>query len=565
MALIPLAATVILSSIFSWAIYSGVCLLRNYRSARKLGLPIRVLPISHGNPFWMIVDSKVTSLFRRLPFGDNNFTRYNWRGWEVRDRCRSHLEMGDAYVQVTPGRNWVYLCSPESLLEVFRRRSDFPRPLELYELLNIFGSNLSTVDGPQWKKQRKITASCFNESTSEAVWTESLSLATDMLKFWSSKEAVSSTADDVRTLSLHVLSKAGFGKSFKFQSQDDHASFKDVNPALDYKESLKTVLDNCVLIMALGTKFLARPWLPNKLRNVHKACVAFQRHMTGVYEEEKRAFAQGLSTDRNLLSSLIRASNEEANKTSSANAGSSSVGGLTENEIYGNMFVFNFAGHDTTAHTLMFAIAFLAANPEVQTWLSEELSTVFADRATPDQWDYQQDFPKLTRCHAVLMETVHLYTPVPVAKWTEISAQTLQVGDKHVTIPSDTMVIPSYTALHTHPRFWGQDALQWRPDRWVTQGADGREELKTPARGTFIAWSEGERSCPGKRFSQVEFVATMAVLFKDWRVSPQRFEGEQDSDARQRLSHLIETDSAQVLLLQMLHPERAPLCWSKAS
>ncbi|KAI1113688.1 cytochrome P450 [Nemania sp. NC0429] len=504
MALLSVAATATacFSLVIAWTIYSALCVLRNYSSARQLGLPIRVLPISHGNPFWMIVDRKVTLFFRRLPFGDNNFTRYNWRGWEV-----------------TPGRNWLYLCNPEALLEVFRRRSDFPRPLQLYELLNIFGSNLSTVDGQQWKKQRKITASCFNDSNGEVVWAESLDLAADMLKFWSSKDAVSSTADDVRTLSLHVLSKAGFGKSFKFQSQDDHAT---ANPALDYKESLKMVLDNCILIMALGTKFLSRPWLPRKLRKVHQACVAFQRHMTSVYEGEKRAHEQGLSTDRNLLSSLIRASNEEASKFPNGSTGTpSGGGGLTESEIYGNMFVFNFAGHDTTAHTLMFAIAFLAAKPHVQDWLSEELHTVFADRA-PGRWDYQRDLPKLVRCHAVLMETVRLYTPVPVAKWTEGSAQTLQVGDKLVPRPPDTM-------------------------------NDGRQ-----------AWSEGERSCPGKKFSQVEFVATMAVLFKDWRVSPQRLEGEQDADARGRLLRLIETDSAQVLLLQMLHPERAPLRWSKA-
>lgn len=378
MALLSAAATALFSLIIAWTIYSALCLLRNYSSARKLGLPIRVLPISHGNPFWMIVDSKVTSFFRRLPFGDNNFTRYNWRGWEVRDRHRSHLEMGDAYVQVTPGRNWLYLCNSESLLEVFRRRSDFPRPLELYELLNIFGSNLSTVDGQQWKKQRKITASCFNDSNGEVVWAESLDLARDMLKFWSSKDAVSSTADDVRTLSLHVLSKAGFGKSFKFQSQDDHET---ANPALNYKESLKMVLDNCVLIMALGTKFLSRPWLPRKLQKVHQACVAFKRHMTSVYEEEKRAHEKGLSTDRNLLSSLIKASNEEASKFSNGSTGTpSGGGGLTESEIYGNMFVFNFAGHDTTAHTLMSAIAFLAAKPHVQDWLSEAAHRVRGSR-----------------------------------------------------------------------------------------------------------------------------------------------------------------------------------------
>ncbi|KAI1130116.1 cytochrome P450 [Nemania abortiva] len=542
----------------SWILYSWICLWQNYQSARKLGIPLRILPISHGNPFWMIVDKRIVQFARRLPFGDNSFTRYNWRGWEVNDRCRSHLEMGDVYMQVTPGKNWLYLCDPDSLIDVFRRRTDFPRPLEIYELLNIFGPNLSTVEGNQWKKQRKITASCFNESTNEVVWAESISLAVDMLLYWSSKKSVSTTADDVRTLSLHVLSKAGFGKSFPFQGHD--VSKSSASPATSYKESLKEVLDNCVLIMVLGTKLLSKPWLPRKLRRVHEACVSFQKHMTSVYEEEKRAFAEGRASERNLLSSLIRASNEEA-RNSAERTGTHISAGLTESEIYGNMFVFNFAGHDTTAHSLMFSIAFLAANPLVQDWLSEELHRVFGDRQ-PQEWDYHNDFPQLKRCNAILMETVRLFTPVPVAKWTERTGHQLRVGDKAIAVPPDTMVIPSYSALHTHPRFWGPDPLTWRPQRWIEK-RNSVEELLTPQRGTFIPWSEGERSCPGKKFSQVEFVVTMAVLFRDWQVSPEPMRGETSEQSRARLLNLIETDSAQVLLLQMLHPERAPLRWKR--
>lgn len=123
---------VVVTSALAWTGYWWLCLWQNYQYARKLGIPLRILPISHGNPFWMIVDRWVVKYARRLPFGDNSFTRYNWRGWEVDDRCRSHLEMGDVYMQVTPGKNWLYLCNPESLLDMFRQRSDFPRPLEIY-------------------------------------------------------------------------------------------------------------------------------------------------------------------------------------------------------------------------------------------------------------------------------------------------------------------------------------------------------------------------------------------------------------------------------------------------
>lgn len=91
-------------------VHSGISLARNYLVARRIGLPIRVIPIDHTNPLWMAVDRKVLSYVRKLPgfLGDNSFTRYNFRTWEMHDRQRPHQEMGDAFVIVTPGRTWFY-------------------------------------------------------------------------------------------------------------------------------------------------------------------------------------------------------------------------------------------------------------------------------------------------------------------------------------------------------------------------------------------------------------------------------------------------------------------------
>lgn len=102
-------------------------LSRNYAAARTIGVPIRFIPISPLNPFWVLVDRKVLSFLRSL-IGDNSFTRYNWRGWEVADRYRSHQEMGDLWVLVTPYKNWIYVNDPDALNSVFRRSADFPRP-----------------------------------------------------------------------------------------------------------------------------------------------------------------------------------------------------------------------------------------------------------------------------------------------------------------------------------------------------------------------------------------------------------------------------------------------------
>jgi cytochrome P450 len=373
-------------------------------------------------------------------------------------------------------------------------------------------------------------------------------LASDMLEYWTSKSEITSTADDLRTLSLHVLSRAGFGKSFKFEGHDERQGEQSASG--NYKESLQTILENLVLILGLGFNLLGSPWLPKKLNNVHKACVSFQKHMTDLYEEEKRRLQQGEDSDHNLMTGLIRSSQDDPD-------------GLTEKEVYGNMFAFNFAGHDTTAHTFTFAMFFLAANPYVQDWISEEIRFVVGNQKLED-WDYRACFPRLKRCLAVMYETLRLYTIVPAIKWTGHQEQEITIRGKKLILPPDSMVAPSYGAVQTDPRFWGNDSLTWKPSRWIrTTSGPADEEFIHPDKGTFIGWSEGSRDCPGRKFSQVEFVATMAVLFLNWRVEPLPAEGKSMHTARRRLLDMIENDSGYVLLLQILHPERANLRWKK--
>lgn len=79
----------------------------------------------------------------------------------------------------------------------------------------------------------------------------------------------------------------------------------------------------------------------------------------------------------------------------------------------------------------------------------------------------------------------------------------------------------------------------------------------------FIAWSAGARNCPGQKFSQVEFVAAIASLFRNWKIKPVLEKGEDDAAARLRIERLVEKESGMVLLLQMLHPEKAVLTWER--
>ena len=49
--------------------------------------------------------------------------------------------------------------------------------------------------------------------------------------------------------------------------------------------------------------------------------------------------------------------------------------------------------------------------------------------------------------------------------------------------------------------------------------------MSNPDAALFMPWNTGPRVCPGKKFSQVEFVAVVARIFRDWSVEPRVVEG----------------------------------------
>ena len=88
--------------------------------------------------------------------------------------------------------------------------------------------------------------------------------------------------------------------------------------------------------------------------------------------------------------------------------------------------VINFlvAGRDTTAVTLSWTFYCLAANPEVEQKLIEEIDSVLHDRL-PTYDDIDTRLPYL---HAVIKEVLRLYPPVPKDIKTPINDDTLPDG-----------------------------------------------------------------------------------------------------------------------------------------
>jgi cytochrome P450 len=165
------------------------------------------------------------------------------------------------------------------------------------------------------------------------------------------------------------------------------------------------------------------------------------------------------------------------------------------------------------------------------------------------------------------MESLRLNHPLgQLVKETGKFAQPLKIGSHTITLPPHTAVHLSLAAMHTHPDYWGNKSMAWNPKRFVsvTGGSLESEVLASDTQEHFLPWATGQRVCPGKKFSQVEIVAVLAYIFRDYTVQPELRTGESLEQARERIFETSLTiDHEGKILHEMRHPESIALTWTK--
>lgn len=237
------------------------------------------------------------------------------------------------------------------------------------------------------------------------VWNETIQQTRQMLESWTSRpmQHVPSISKDTRTLSLNVLAATGFRRSYKFRSASEPE--KKADEAGSYRDALQTVLDNAIMLMVISPKLLSLSFAPESWHRVARAAADFKNYMIRMLDEETTALNKGKSGSGGLMTSFVRALNVKQKEDAKGSASSSTPKGLTVDEIFGNIFVINFAGHDTTANTLAFSMLLLAAYPNVQDWVAEELREL---TSATEEWEYSM-FSKLKRCRAILVKLSYTY------------------------------------------------------------------------------------------------------------------------------------------------------------
>ncbi len=158
-------------------------------------------------------------------------------------------------------------------------------------MLDVYGSSVSTAGWSDWQQQRKIVAASFNENTNKLVWSESLSQARDMFSLWIRPGATGTlgVARDTRMLSLDVLAATGFRRSYKFCGSSEPG----VDKARDYRDALKIVLDNALLLMVAPPRLLSLPIMPKSWARIGQATRSFRQYMMDMLDEETSLLSKG--------------------------------------------------------------------------------------------------------------------------------------------------------------------------------------------------------------------------------------------------------------------------------
>ena len=380
-------------------LWTAKAITSNLVIARRIKFPIIISPVSTLNPFWIIFYRLFPSILnlKHLPFGLGTWARCTYMGWQFDDKHALHTEHGPIFTIVIPACNEVIVADPSATHAILAKRKDFIKPAIMYDQLNVFGPNVNTVEGDDWQRQRRLTAPHFNEKISEKVWDETLRQAQQMANEWISAGAngTREVAKDTATVALHVLTAVGFGTLYPF-----HGGLGEVDDKhghqMSYREALQICLRNIITFSIFSKATLSQSWMPKSLRTVGQATKEFQQYMNELLATEKARDGE----EKNLMSALVHAQqiaddDEDGDEPEAKKA----VGlKLRDDEIFGNIFAFNLAGHETTANTVAAAIVLLAAHPQYQRWLAEKI-----DYVKPKMKSYESCFPKLQRTLAVMV------------------------------------------------------------------------------------------------------------------------------------------------------------------
>ncbi|PIL22485.1 cytochrome P450 [Ganoderma sinense ZZ0214-1] len=397
------------------------------------------------------------------------------------------------------------------------------------DFMVLLGPGLLSTQGMQHKKQRKLLNPVFSAAHLRDMSHIFYNVAHKVRKAIVTRVPVGGPSEvlDVNgwmaRTTLEMLGQAGLGYSFDNFVEDltdpYGESVKLFFPTLSRFPFFGLIVHYFSHYMSDSTlrRFLSA--VPNKsLRQIMEISATMHRRSQEIIDEKKAALRKGddsmlheIGEGKDLMSICLK-----------ANITASEAEKLSDEELIAQMSTFILAGMDTTSNALSRILHLLAQRSDVQDKLRAEL--VEARGGTGANVDTPYDeLVKLPYLDAVCRETLRAFAPVTISGRVATRDTVLPFSNPvrgrdgkemhEVFVPKRTVVLTHYQGSNSDPSLWGEDAEEWKPERWLAPLPSALEEARIPGvYSNLMTFAAGSRSCIGFKFSQLEMKVVLAVL-----------------------------------------------------
>ncbi|KDF00355.1 cytochrome P450 [Mycolicibacterium aromaticivorans JS19b1 = JCM 16368] len=382
-------------------------------------------------------------------------------------------DAGGPVTRFTVGPRWlmppmVLVTSPAALRDVLSIKDgsvDKTSPV-FDEMRRIIGANLADLPYEPWRPRRRTIQPVFTKQRVREFGGHMAQAADSVCDAWTDGGEVDLDAES-RALTLRALGRSVLGMDLEARADDVAGPLR---VALSYAISRAT------------RPVRAPRWLPTTARRRAREASAKLHRLAGDIVSECRRDPNRVAP---LVHALIAAEDPETGKR------------LSDSEICDEIIIFMFAGHDTTATTLAYALWALGHDPACQDRVVAEVA------ALPDRPLNPDDLPNLGYTAQVVRESLRLCPPAPTG--TRMACRDLDVAGYRVE--AGTMVVLGRMAVQRDPALW-DEPLRFNPDRF------GPEAAKKLERWQYIPFGGGPRSCIGDHFAMLEVTLALASIIR---------------------------------------------------
>ncbi|KAJ3826860.1 cytochrome P450 monooxygenase [Lentinula raphanica] len=387
-----------------------------------------------------------------------------------------------------------------------------------FHFTRIVGPGLLVAEGDHHKLQRRVMNPAFGPAQVRDLTETFIDKSMELKDVWVSKiETAGGTAkinvlDWISKMTLDVIGRAGFNYEFDTLKENGESNklahaFAAIFSDLDMEKAKFqpwTVLQTLFPVL--------RIFPPMKIPGLDDAQETMDKIGKELLHESKVALeASGDDISKlkskDLLTLLVKSnmSGEPSQR-------------MSDKDVLAQIPTFFVAGHETTRAGTTWALFALVKHLDVQRKLREELLTLATDNPTMDQLN------SLHYLDLVVKESLRLYAPVPyvlrVASQDDVIPLSEPLKDKNgvehhsISVSKGQTVMVPILALNRDKATWGEDAMEFRPERW--------EKVPEAASTVPGVWSHmltflgGPRACIGYRLSLIEMKALLFVLVRDF-------------------------------------------------